>query len=439
MPEHPSKRARQLSRLIELNHLSASLDSGTFLQSLVEIGAELTSSDFCSILALDADRQQLRFIAGPWLQMPRLQSITVPLDGSIAGETFLTNQSILVNDAETDPRLYSQVQTVLEMRTRKLLSVPIRRQEVVLGVMQAVNKFTGDYDHEDTAFLFSLAAQAGTMLHIMQMEKAAADLAAEAQALEERKDNFIAITSHELRTPLGVILGNATFLRELLHNPELAPQIEAITISALRMKEVIESLTHADHVQSGTARLRLHQVNLNQLLEDLVASYQGEALRNGLSLELELPEQPVTIDGEAEKLGVAIQNLLRNALTFTDSGGSIQVSLRPLDGYAQISVSDTGIGIPESDLELVFDRFYQVESHLTRRHGGMGLGLSVAKAMVEMHGGQIWVQSTPGHGSTFVFILPLHAYQSTSGRSAQDSPGAPGISDNSPPSAAPPD
>lgn len=145
MPEENSIRSRQLSRLIELNHLSARLDAGTFLQSLVEVGAELTSSDYCSIMAYDEESRRLKFLAGPWLQIPRLQTISVPLSGSIAGETFQANEAIVVNNAEEDPRLYLQVQNILGTRTRKLLSVPVTRKGRVLGVMQAVNKIEGGF------------------------------------------------------------------------------------------------------------------------------------------------------------------------------------------------------------------------------------------------------------------------------------------------------
>jgi signal transduction histidine kinase len=406
MPDNPSKRARQLSRLIELNHLIARLDPQTFFQSVVEMAAEFTSSDYCSILEYDPEQKCLKFIAGPWLQMPRMREISVPLEGSIAGDTFRTAETIILTHADQDPRLFSEVQNILEIRTHRLLSVPIQYQDQVLGVMQAVNKFEGEYDHEDTAFLLSLAAQSGSMLRIRKLEQSAIQLEAEAEALEKRKNDFIAITSHELRTPLGVILGNATFLREVMQNHELRPQIDAIVVSALRMKELIETLTRESNVQTGTARVRIEPVQLNRLVEDLVTSYQSEARRKEILLSVQLEERQIVIEGEADKISIAIQNLLRNALSFTDNGGAIDVSLRTLPGYAQFSISDTGIGIPLDEQERIFDRFYQVESHLTRRHGGMGLGLSVAKSMVEIHGGQIWVRSKPGAGSTFSFILP---------------------------------
>lgn len=121
------------------------------------------------------------------------------------------------------------------------------------------------------------------------------------------------------------------------------------------------------------------------------------------------PDQ--TIEGDEEKLGIAINNLLANAVSFTDSNGYVQVAAEQLPGYVQICVIDNGIGIPAKDLPKVFERFFQVQSHLTRRHGGMGLGLSVAKAMVEMHSGQIWAESEEGKGSKFYILLPTSSSQ----------------------------
>ncbi len=407
MPDNPSKRARQLNRLIELNHLSARLDPAALLQSIVEMAAELTQSDYCSILVYDPPSESLKFVAGPWLQMPMLALINVPLEGSIAGETYRDNEVIQLTRVEQDVRLFHTVEDLLGIRTRSLLSVPVRHRDVVLGVLQAVNKYDGEYNHEDTAFLLSLAAHAGSAVYHQQLEARLDQVELALDELEQRKTDFISITSHELRTPLGIILGNATFLREMIPGPDFRPQLDAIVISALKLKELVESLTKAENLQSGTARLRAEAVDINALVEDLATGYQSEAWRKEITLVTALSPDENIVAGEADKIAGIIQNLLRNALTFTDKGGHIQISTQHLPGYVQVAVTDTGIGIPESEQDLIFNRFYQVESHLTRRHGGMGLGLSVAKAMVDLHGGQIWVESQEGRGSTFAFVLPI--------------------------------
>jgi two-component system sensor histidine kinase VicK len=113
------------------------------------------------------------------------------------------------------------------------------------------------------------------------------------------------------------------------------------------------------------------------------------------------------VDVDSGKIAIVLSNLVKNALTFTNENGQVIIRGEQQPDYVQISVQDNGVGIPASDLPRVFDRFYQVESHLTRRHGGMGLGLSVAKVMVEMHGGRIWAESNEGLGSTFTFLLPV--------------------------------
>ncbi len=120
------------------------------------------------------------------------------------------------------------------------------------------------------------------------------------------------------------------------------------------------------------------------------------------------------VEGDAPKISIALSNLVKNGITFSDSGGNVSVQAEKIPGYVKVSVTDDGIGIPSKDLPRVFERFYQVESHLTRRHGGMGLGLSVAKVMIEMHGGRIWGESEEGKGSNFTFILPVDSNPSGS-------------------------
>jgi len=224
--------------------------------------------------------------------------------------------------------------------------------------------------------------------------------------LERLKTDFIAITSHELRTPLGLILGHATFLRELVDD-QYAEQLDTIVRNAARLKEIVENLANVDNVQNGAARIRSQKVSLEKIADDVVLTFQDEAKPKKITLLKSYGETDHYLDVDGVKINIAVSNLVKNALRFTDPGGTITIKIEEDSGYMKVSVSDTGIGIPAKDLPKVFDRFFQVEEHLTRKHGGMGLGLSVAKSMVELHGGRIWAESEAGKGSTFTFLLPI--------------------------------
>ena len=135
------------------------------------------------------------------------------------------------------------------------------------------------------------------------------------------------------------------------------------------------------------------------------------ASERNITLTAEFTGEDLFVEGDETKISIALNNLVKNAITFTDDGGHVLVKGEALPGYVKVSVIDDGIGIPMKDLPHIFERFFQVESHLTRRHNGMGLGLSVAKVMIEMHGGRIWAESLEGRGSNFTFLLPLKAVE----------------------------
>jgi signal transduction histidine kinase len=145
----------------------------------------------------------------------------------------------------------------------------------------------------------------------------------------------------------------------------------------------------------------------------VVDTFKGEARNKGVTLSATVAKGDLSIEGEAGKISIALSNLVKNAITFTDAGGHVFITAEAVPGYVKVSVVDDGIGIPPKDLPHIFDRFFQVESHLTRRHSGMGLGLSVAKVMIEMHGGRLWAESVQGRGSNFTFILPVDSTQVT--------------------------
>lgn len=411
-PTQPN-RIRQLERLVEINHRSANLDLQSLLQAIVEIAVDLTQCEYSSILTHDEPSNTLKFIAGPWLHMPALSELRVPVNHSIAGLVYKSEEPLVIQHAELDPRIYRPMGDRLGIVTRSLLTVPVQYRGKILGVMQAVNKQIEEFNHEDIAFLQSLASHAALALTNHDLEIEAEHMRQEVTQLEQLKREFIAITSHELRTPLGLILGHATFLREMLPNDEFEPYMDAIISSAVRLKEIIESLTKVDNIESGMARVRQSPINMVDLVKEVVTSYADQAARKNIQLHTIIKEDELITEGEFDKIVVAMNNLVSNALNFTDDGGLIQISVQSIPGYIQLTIKDTGIGIPESDQEHIFERFFQVESHMTRRHGGMGLGLSVAKDMIELHGGQIWVNSKEGEGSAFSFVLPERRPDST--------------------------
>jgi len=187
--------------------------------------------------------------------------------------------------------------------------------------------------------------------------------------------------------------------------------MEVIIRNATRLKEIIENLTEVDNYEAGVARIRQRSISISRIVEDVISSFQDMAASKNITLQADICEEELPVEADINKITVAVSNLVRNAITFTNEDGNVLVKVEPMTGHAQVSVSDNGIGIPARDLPRVFDRFFQVESHLTRRNTGMGLGLSVAKTMIELHGGRIWVESVEGKGSTFTFLLPVKPVQ----------------------------
>ncbi|MBW7919752.1 MAG: GAF domain-containing sensor histidine kinase [Anaerolineales bacterium] len=403
----------RINRLLTVvQTLGASLEFDAFMQSVVEEVCELTSSESASILRYESGTDNLLFIAAPPEQLQFLRGVQVPLEGSAAGWVFRHAEPLLVQNTAHDKRHYKEVDRLTGARTRSILAAPLMFRGGPLGVLEAVNKRKGEYTEEDIAVLETLAALAAFSIHESELQKQIERLQAETSSLERLKADFIAIASHELRTPLGLILGHATFLRELT-DKKYHEQLDLIIRNATRLKEIVDNLSSVDNYQSGAARVRQKQVVMTRLAQDVVESFHEEARRKGVDLRLAAPSSPLTAEGEAGKIEVALSHLVRNAITFTESGGHVLVSVETVPGYVKVSVADDGIGIPASDLTRVFERFYQVENHLTRRYGGMGLGLSVAKAMVEMHGGRIWAESVEGQGSRFIFLLPINASQAS--------------------------
>ncbi len=397
---------KTLARLLEVTrNLSSMVDLETYLQSILSAAAELTESETASLMNYDEAAQEFVFKFTASLHSDRLKDVRVPLNGSAAGWVFLHVKPLTTNDVKKDER---DIASSALFDARSILGVPLIVHGRPTGVFEAFNK-TSPYTEEDILIMETLASLAATAMQNDLLEKKIQSSQSEIRDFERQKNEFIAITSHELRTPLGLILGHSTFLRELVGN-EHEEQVDTIIRSASKLKEIIESLSTIDNQQTGGASLRSGKSSIARIIEDVAASFHNLAVQKGVTIKVENERgHELFINADGGKIAVALSNLLKNAIAFTNEGGHIVIRGERETGFIKITVEDDGIGIPAKDQPHVFERFYQVESHLTRRHGGMGLGLSVAKAMVEMHNGHISIENVEGGGSKFIIRLPLES------------------------------
>lgn len=402
----------RLERLVEFGRgLCSSLDLEPFLHSLIAAASELTGCETASILEPDENEEQLRFLALPWFHREALKSVKIPLKNSVAGWVFENGQALVVPDASAEPRHFKGADQLSKFVTRSLMAVPITYQGQKLGVLEVTNKIgEAHYTEEDRILLEALACQAATAIQNTHLMNKVQQTEEELAQLNRMKNDFIGIASHDLRSPLGLILGHATFLREVI-DPEYQAQLDVIIRNSIRLKEVIDSIANMDDVQSGIASLQTRPVIIKRVIEEVMGSFRQEALKRHISLRADPGQEEMMVQGDASKISIALSNLVQNSLLFSNPEGHVLIAAEQIPGYVKVSVIDDGIGIPCKDLSHIFERFYQVESHLSRKHGGMGLGLSVAKVMIEMHGGRIWVESIEGKGSNFTFILPVSSGQ----------------------------
>ena len=248
--------------------------------------------------------------------------------------------------------------------------------------------------------------------------------AAELLDLHRRKDEFLAMLSHELRNPLAPILNAVQLLRHQQHE-ENPTQRQARTIIERQLgllKRLVDDLLEVSRIMTGRVQLRLERVSMNGIAAAAVESVSPLIGRRGHQLSIALPPEPIWLLADAARLEQIVVNLLSNAAKYTDEGGRIWFSVRQEDGECVVSVRDTGVGIAPEVLPRIFDPFMQAERSMDRSQGGLGVGLTLAQRLTELHGGRIEAQSTLGKGSEFVVRLPAAAPHVSNAPSADEEP-----------------
>jgi len=260
------------------------------------------------------------------------------------------------------------------------------------------------FARSDVELLSVVASQASIAIQNARLFTRIRNAYEKLSALDHLKSEFISIAAHELRTPLAEI---GTYLAVLEHESKGGNLCLAGIARALdRLTALINDITDLTFLQAGQVELKRASFSLPQLLAESLEQLGPLAARKGLSITTSIADSFPSICADARKVKVVLKNLISNAIKFTPAGGAITIGAEADGNEVRVAVQDTGIGIPEEEWEWVFKPFYQLENSLVREHGGIGLGLAIAKNLIELHSGRIWIESAVGKGSTFYFTLP---------------------------------
>ncbi|HOG45371.1 MAG TPA: ATP-binding protein [Anaerolineae bacterium] len=393
----------RLRALLPVHELSRTLVATTDLERLTtqvaSLAARETGASFCSLLLLDDEAQELYLAATSGAGSKATRRLK--LGEGIAGWVAKTGETMALQGA-----LAEDGAVVCAGEGASSVCLPLLAQGRAIGVISLV-KAAGapPFTEADTDLLTILAGGAAAAIANAQLfthlQRAYERLA----ELDHRKSEFISLAAHELRSPLAAVITYATLIEGDLSD-EARDHLHVILEAAMRLNLLLDDLLNLRNLDTGTAVLHPEPVALDaatgQALGALVHLAQAKEQQVSLALPPELPQ----VFADPQKLQIILLNLLSNAIKFTPNGGLITVEALPDRSQVVVSVRDSGIGIPDGERERIFERFYQVADSLRREQGGLGLGLSIVKGMVEMHGGRIWVESQPGRGSTFSFSLP---------------------------------
>jgi signal transduction histidine kinase len=240
---------------------------------------------------------------------------------------------------------------------------------------------------------------------IGELAQAFNSMACDLERAENLRRNMVADAAHELRTPLTNIRGYLEAIRDGLKEPD-AESISSLSEEAALLSRLVDDLQELSLAEAGELRLNREAADISNLIKQSVLSRQTQAETKGISLTADLPENLPAINMDSLRIGQVLNNLVANAIIHTDRGGSVAVSAKEQDDTVKVSVTDTGEGIPAEELPNIFERFYRTDRSRARATGGTGLGLTIARRLVEAHNGNIEVKSEQGKGSTFSFTLP---------------------------------
>jgi signal transduction histidine kinase len=342
----------------------------------------------------------------------------------VLGRTAITLEPVQVPDIAMPGAYEGRLREILiDSGIRAILAVPMVREGRLIGCLGVTRDRPGAFPAETIELLRTFATQSALAIQNARLFHEIEDKGRQLEAASRHKSEFLANMSHELRTPLNAILGFSEVLAERMFgevNEKQAEYLQDILSSGRHLLSLINDILDLSKVEAGRLELELGRFHLPAALDNALSLVRERATRHGITLTQSGAVVVVgDIVADERKVKQILLNLLSNAVKFTPEGGRVDLTATVADDVITIAVSDTGIGIAPEDQATIFEEFRQVGRDDARKQEGTGLGLTLAKKFVELHGGRIWVDSQVGKGSTFTFTLPVRP----DGRSASDQGG----------------
>jgi signal transduction histidine kinase len=396
--------------------VSSTLDLQIVLRTIVGHAVQLSGTSGGIIYEYDEAKQEFLLRASQRMEdeaVEALRATPVRPGQGATGQAATTRAPVQVlNILEQRESTATSVRPILaRLGYRSVLAVPLLREGRILGALTVWRKEAGSFSPEVVNLLQTFATQSALAIQNARLFREIEDKSRQIEAANRHKSEFLANMSHELRTPLNAVIGFSEVLQEKLFgelNEKQDEYVDDILTSGRHLLSLINEILDLSKVEAGRMELEVATFDLPLAIDNARTFVRERATRHGITLDVDVDERLGDYVGDERKIKQILLNLLSNAVKFTPEGGRIGINARQANGAVEISVTDTGIGIAPEDQPKIFEEFRQVGGDYAHKSEGTGLGLTLAKKFVELHGGRIWVESEVGKGSTFTFTLPIH-------------------------------
>jgi signal transduction histidine kinase len=423
--ERQRYRLEALSRNLEqLYKLSTAMQEPLSLREqltrVLEAARQVVTIDRFYVWAVSADGSRVVNVTGAGFtedESKDFEGIEIPLiEAGAMAKAYRESVSLVFNEQNPLPpelRLRAPYSRLKGLRTTSFMVIPMIARGRTVGFLTGDNKVSGQPIRPETIeMLQTFASHAAIAVDNARLFQALEEKSRQLAFASRHKSEFLANMSHELRTPLNAIIGFSEVLHERMFgeiNAKQAEYLEDILTSSRHLLALINDLLDLSKIEAGRMELELSPFDGRVALENAVTLVRDRASQQAVTLAVDIDERLGELVADERKLKQVLLNLLSNAIKFTPEGGRVVLSARVAGDVVEIAVADTGIGIAKGDQEIIFEQFRQIGGTSTGRREGTGLGLTLTKRLVELHGGRIWVQSEPGQGSTFTFTVPIRS------------------------------